>query len=75
MKTPLWTHVKHLLIYYCKAAVFSVLSYILIYAVYGGVGISILSWAMVVMVAFTFAYIPLLIKYVKIEKSNRKEGE
>jgi len=30
---------------------------------------------MVVMVAFTFSYIPLLIKYVKIEKSKRKEGE
>lgn len=57
-------------IYYLKAVAFAVISYLLLFAIYGGVGISFLPWAAVVILAFTIAYIPFFARFVKAAKGD-----
>lgn len=48
--------------YYFMVAVFSLLSYGLLWIVYGETGISLLEWFAIMGVAFTVGYIPILLQ-------------
>lgn len=50
-----------IIIYYTMAAVFSVCSYGLLLLIYGEIRLSFLEWALIMLVAFTFGYLPTFI--------------
>lgn len=58
----------HAAIYFLKALIFAVGSYLLIISIYGGVRISFFWWTAIVILAFVVAYIPYVVQRVK---SNR----
>ena len=58
-------------IYYLKAVAFSLVIYLLLFAVYGGVRISLLAWSVVVLLAFTIAYIPFFVRSVRAIKAAK----
>lgn len=59
-------------IYYLKAIAFSLVSYLLLFAVYGGVRISLLAWFVVVILVFTIIYIPFFVRSVRAAKASRE---
>lgn len=58
-------------IYYLKAVAFALVSYLLLFVVYGGVRISLLAWSAVVILAFTIAYIPFFVRSVRAGKADK----
>jgi len=52
-------------IYCLKALIFAVGSYLLILVIYGGSRLSFLAWSGVVLLVFTIAYIPYLVRSIR----------
>lgn len=65
MKSSRRRRLRNLFIYYLKALIFSVGSYLLILVVYGGSRLSFFAWFGVVLLAFTIGYIPYLFQLVR----------
>lgn len=59
---------RNVLIYYLKALIFAIGSYLLILVIYGGSRLSFFVWVGVVFLAFTIAYIPYLVQLVRKNK-------
>lgn len=57
-------------IYYLKALIFAVGSYLLISVIYGGSRLSFFAWFGAVLLAFTIAYIPYLIQSIRKNKES-----
>ncbi|KAF1708878.1 hypothetical protein CSC70_12310 [Pseudoxanthomonas kalamensis DSM 18571] len=54
--------VRGVLIYYAQVAVFVVASYGLIRLLYGRTELSFLEWALILFIAFTLIYLPILVR-------------
>lgn len=52
-------------IYYLKALIFAVGSYLLILLIYGGSRLSFFAWSGAVLLVFTIAYIPYLVQSIR----------
>lgn len=60
--------VRDAVVHYLKALIFAVGGYLLIIAIYGGTRLSFFVWAAIVFLAFTIAYIPVLVRKRKDEE-------
>jgi len=60
-------------IYYSKAVLFALASYLLLFVVYGGVNMPLLGWSIVVVAAFTVAYIPFLVRSFRDARATGKQ--
>jgi len=66
---------RNISIYYLKASAFSVVSYLLLLVVYGGVRLTFLLWYCIVLLAFTIAYIPFFIRLLISNKEKKEVKE
>ena len=56
---------KSVAMYYAKAAVFMIASYGLLLLIYGKTKLSFFEWVLILLAAFTIAYIPVLIRLLR----------
>ncbi len=60
---------KDAAVHYAVAAIFTIASYGLLHLVYGKMGISFIEWVLILLTAFTIAYIPMLIRLFRRKSS------
>ena len=56
---------KSVAMYYAKAAVFMIASYGLLLLIYGQTRLSFFEWVLILLAAFTIAYIPTFIRLLR----------
>ena len=69
---------KDAVVYFSRAFLFAVGSYLLMYVVYGDVRMSLCSflvWATVVFLVFAVAYVPFLLREARQRKQIKKDDD